>query len=257
MYKKTKLIKKMPRLHKLALLSILLLCIPSMLFALSADEIIKEMDRLSTFETTYSTGSIQTTDRFGTKTSLFKSWSQGEKDSLIEFTSKAERGQKILRTEGSLYLFYPDAEQLIRMQGAALRQSMLGSDISYEDMTEEKNTLDNYTAKLEQEETFKGNACYVLTLTAKTRSVAYPRQKIWVDKHSFLVWKAEYSTAQGRLLKVMEVLETFKSGERVLPKQSKIEDKMKKDSATLMTVDSFEANPKLDRSIFTLENLTW
>src|SRR5690554_3833096 len=159
--------KKLPLL---LVIGVLLFALPSLLFALTADEIIGEMDRLSTFETTYSTGSIQTTDRFGTKTSEFKSWSQGEKDSLIEFTSKAERGQKILRTEGSLYLFYPDAEQLIRMQGAALRQSMLGSDISYEDMTEEKNTLDNYTAKLEEEETYKGKACFVLTLTAKTRS---------------------------------------------------------------------------------------
>ena len=245
------------KLQKLLILTILLFCIPAMLFALSADEIIGEMDRLSTFETTYSTGSIQTTDRFGTKTTLFKSWSQGKNDSLIEFTSKAERGQKILRTEGSLYLFYPDAEQLIRMQGAALRQSMLGSDISYEDMTEEKNTLDNYTAKLEQGETFKENACFVLTLTAKNRSVAYPIQKIWVDKQSYLVWKAEYSTQAGRLLKEMEVLETFVSGNRVLPKQSKIEDKMKKDSSTLMSVDSFEANPRLDKTLFTLENLTW
>ena len=245
------------KLQRLLMLTILLLCIPAILFALSADEIITKMDRLSTFATTFATGSIQTTDRFGTKTSLFKSWSQGEKDSLIEFTSKAEQGQKILRTEGSLYLFYPDAEQLIRMQGAALRQSMLGSDLSYEDMTEEKNTLDNYKASLDGLETFKGRECHVLTLTAKNRSVAYPIQKIWVDTESYLVWKAEYSTQAGRLLKEMEVLETFISGDRVLPGKSMIADKMKKDSSTLMTIDTFEANPKLDKSIFTLENLTW
>jgi outer membrane lipoprotein-sorting protein len=245
------------KLQRLLILTILLICIPAMLFALSADEIITKMDRLSTFATTFATGSIQTTDRFGTKTSLFKSWSQGEKDSLIEFTSKAEQGQKILRTEGSLYLFYPDAEQLIRMQGAALRQSMLGSDLSYEDMTEEKNTLDNYKASLDGLETFKGRECHVLTLTAKNRSVAYPIQKIWVDTESYLVWKAEYSTQAGRLLKEMEVLETFISGDRVLPGKSMIADKMKKDSSTLMTIDTFEANPKLDKSIFTLENLTW
>jgi len=245
------------KVQRLLMLTILLLCIPAILFALSADEIITKMDRLSTFATTFATGSIQTTDRFGTKTSLFKSWSQGEKDSLIEFTSKAEQGQKILRTEGSLYLFYPDAEQLIRMQGAALRQSMLGSDLSYEDMTEEKNTLDNYKASLDGLETFKGRECHVLTLTAKNRSVAYPIQKIWVDTESYLVWKAEYSTQAGRLLKEMEVLETFISGDRVLPGKSMIADKMKKDSSTLMTIDTFEANPKLDKSIFTLENLTW
>ncbi len=246
--------KKLPTL---LLAILLLLIVPSALFALSAEEIIGRMDSMATFDTTFSTGSIQTTDRFGTKTSLFKSWSQGKNDSLIEFTSKAERGQKVLRTEGSLYLFYPDAEQIIRMQGAALRQAMLGSDISYEDMTEEKNTLDNYTAKLEGLETFKGRECHVLTLTAKTRTVAYPIQKIWVDTESFLTWKGEYSTQAGRLLKEMEVLETFKSGDRVLPKQTKIADKMKKDSSTLMTIDTFEANPTLDRSIFTLENLTW
>ena len=84
-------------LKKPLILALLLFSIPAMLFALSADEIIQEMDRLSTFESTYSTGSIQTTDRFGTKTSLFNSWTQGKKDSLIEFTSKAERGQKILQ----------------------------------------------------------------------------------------------------------------------------------------------------------------
>lgn len=245
------------KLPAMVLMTLLLFAIPSALFALSSDEIIEKMDSMATFDTTFSTGSIQTTDRFGTKTSLFKSWSQGKVDSLIEFTSTAERGQKILRTAGSLYLFYPDAEQLIRMQGSALRQSMLGSDISYEDMTEEKNTLDSYTAKLEQEEPFNQHSCYVLTLTAKTRSVAYPIQKIWVDKESFLVWKAEYSTQQGRLLKTMEVLQTLETDTRVLPKQSRIEDKMKKDSSTLMTIDSFEANPKLDKSIFTLENLTW
>ncbi len=241
------------------LLYLLLFCliIPAQLFALTAEEIVEKMDSLSTFDTTYSTGSIQTTDRFGTKTTLFNFWSQGKKDSLIEFTSKAERGQKILRTEGSLYLFYPDAEQLIRMQGAALRQSMLGSDISYEDMTEEKTTLDNYQVKLEKEESFKGQNCYVITLTAKSRSVAYPVQKLWVDKQTFLVWKGEYYTNQGRLLKEMEVLEAFSVGDKVLPKESKIEDKMKKNSFTIMSVDSFEANPKLDKKIFTLENLTW
>ncbi|MCK9482582.1 MAG: outer membrane lipoprotein-sorting protein [Bacteroidia bacterium] len=241
------------------LLYLLLFCliIPAQLFALTAEEIVEKMDSLSTFDTTHSTGSIQTTDRFGTKITLFNFWSQGKKDSLIEFTSKAERGQKILRTEGSLYLFYPDAEQLIRMQGAALRQSMLGSDISYEDMTEEKTTLDNYQVKLEKEELFKEQDCYVLTLTAKSRSVAYPVQKLWVDKQTFLVWKGEYYTKQGRLLKEMEVLKTFSVGDRVLPKESKIEDKMKKNSFTIMSVDSFEANPKLDKKIFTLENLTW
>ncbi|NCC11992.1 MAG: outer membrane lipoprotein-sorting protein [Spirochaetia bacterium] len=240
------------------LLTLLLLCtIPSFLFALTGEDVIRRMDEMATFDTSVSTGSIKTTDRFGTKISTFKAWARGTSDSLIEFTSTAERGQKILRTQSSLYLFYPDAEELIRLQGAALRQSVLGSDLSYEDMTEEKNTLDSYTVVLEGSETVKGHDCHVLTLTAKKRTVAYPVQKIWVDKQTYLVWKAEYSTAQKRLLKVMEVLSTIETEGRTLPSETKIEDKMKRDSATWMTLDSLEVNVPLEANLFTLENLTW
>jgi outer membrane lipoprotein-sorting protein len=234
-----------------------LLCIPLTLSAMSAEDIIRTMDGMQTFDTSYATGSIKTTDRFGVKESTFKAWSQGTNDSLIEFTSIAERGQKILRTKGSLYLFYPDAEELIRLQGAALRQSVLGSDLSYEDMTEEKNTLDDYTARLDGREMVNAHECHVLTLTAKTRQVAYPIQKIWVDTQTYLVWKAAYSTAQGRLLKEMEVLDTIVVDGKTLPKQTKIEDKMKRDSSTVMALDTLEVNIPLDRKIFTLENLTW
>lgn len=240
------------------LLTLSLLCIiPSFLFALTGDEVIQKMDEMATFETSVSTGSIKTTDRFGTKISTFKAWARGASDSLIEFTSTAERGQKILRTQSSLYLFYPDAEELIRLQGAALRQSVLGSDLSYEDMTEEKNTLDSYTVVLEGSEIVNGHDCHVLTLTAKKRTVAYPVQKIWVDKQTYLVWKAEYSTAQKRLLKVMEVLSTVEVAGRTLPSETKIEDKMKRDSATWMTLDSLEVNVPLAANLFSLENLTW
>ncbi|MGI6433499.1 MAG: outer membrane lipoprotein-sorting protein [Sphaerochaetaceae bacterium] len=234
-----------------------LLCSSAALSAITAEEIIKTMDGMQTFDTSYSTGSIKTTDRFGAKESTFKAWSQGSSDSLIEFTSVAERGQKILRTKGSLYLFYPDAEELIRLQGAALRQSLLGSDLSYEDMTEEKNTLDKYTVRLDGSEIVNGYDCHVLTLTAKTRQVSYPIQKIWVDKQTYLVWKATYSTAQGRLLKEMEVQDTIVVDGRTLPKQTKIEDKLKRDSFTIMVLDTLEVNILLDRRIFTLENLTW
>jgi hypothetical protein len=236
---------------------VLVLCIPVSLFALTADEIINKMDANDVFETSYSEGSIQTKDRFGTKTSTFKAWSEGRDSSLIEFTSIAEQGQKILRTNGSLYLFYPDAEQLIRMQGSALRQSLLGSDLSYEDMTEEKNTLKQYSATLNNTETFKERPCYVLTLTAKTRSVAYPIQKIWVDIETFLVWKGEYSTKDGRLLKEMETLATMQIKDKVFASESRISDKMKKDSETLMKIDSLEVDIPLDKDLFSLENLTW
>jgi outer membrane lipoprotein-sorting protein len=104
-------------------------------FAQSAEEIINKMDELQTFDTMYAEGTLITVDRFGEKRSTYKSWSRGSEDFLIEFTNIEEKGQKVLRVDEELYLFYPDAEDIIPMHGAALKQSMFG-DISYEDITE-------------------------------------------------------------------------------------------------------------------------
>ncbi len=239
----------------IAMLFVTLIVMP--LSAMTAQQIVQAMDELETFEQSYSEGQIITTDRFGEKKSTFRAWSQGTHDSLIEFTSVAERGQKILRTSGQLYLFYPDAEELIRLQGAALRQGMLGSDISYEDMTGERDTLSDYTAELLDTEQVQGKSCYVIKLTAKTRTVAYPIQKLWVDTETFMVWKGEFSTQSGRLLKEMEVLQTMTVDGRTLAQITRISDKMKRDSATEMHIDLLDLSVDLDPTIFTLQNLTW
>jgi outer membrane lipoprotein-sorting protein len=236
---------------------LLLLIVPSTLSAITAEEIINRMDAAETFSTSFSRGEILTTDRFGQKTSTFNAWTRGAYESLIEFTSVAEKGQKVLRTKGELYLFYPDAQELIRLQGAALRQSLLGSDISYEDMTGEKNTLSQYKATLEGQESMGGRTCHILTLVAKSRTVAYPVQKIWVDTETFMIWKAQYSTQNGRLLKEMEVLETIEVEGRMFPSRTAVSDKLKKDSKTIMVLTEMQIDPLLDPVIFSLQNLTW
>lgn len=226
-------------------------------FAISPEEIMRKVDELQTFETSIASGEMKITDRFGEKISTFNSWSRGTDDTLIEFTSVAEKGQKILRTADSLYLYYPDAEELIRMQGSALRQSMLGSDISYEDMTGNKDRISQYSVALTGEESINGRLCYVLELVANTRTVPYPKEKVWVDKETFLGWKAEYSTKSGRLLKTMEVLETQMLKGRPIATVSRISDKLKKDTQTIMIMHSIEVDVPIDPKIFSLDELSW
>lgn len=247
----------MKRLFTLLTVSALLLISTSAAFAITADEIIRRADDQQTFETSRSTGEMRITDRFGEKVTTFRSWSKGSDTSLIEFTSPAERGQKILRTEDALYLYYPDASELIRMQGAALRQSMLGSDISYEDMTGGKERVSQYDVQLIGEQTIDGNECYVLELTAKTRTVPYPKEKVWIDKESFLMWKGEFSTQSGRLLKTIETLEAEEIDGRMIPTESRIVDAMKQDSQTLLIIEEIEVDIRLDESLFSLQELSW
>jgi len=241
----------------ITILILLSLFIPVTAFTLTGEEIIRKADEIQVFKTSEASGEFQIKDRFGVKVSTFNSWSRGTNESLIEFTSKAERGQKVLRTENELYLFYPDAEELIRMQGSMLRQSMLGSDISYEDMTGGKDRISQYNVILKGEENINGNDCYVLIMTAKVRTVPYPKEKLWIDKETFLVWKAEYYTKSDRLLKEMETLDTQIINGRTIAIETRIVDKMKTDTETIMFISNIKINIPIDDSMFSLEELAW
>ncbi len=176
--------------------------------------------------------------------------------SLVGVHQCRRAGTEICENEGELYLFYPDARNssLARRRDCANRAR---KRLSYEDMTGEKDTLAQYDVKLLRNEVFNGRSCHVLQFDAKTRTVAYPRQVVWVDTETYMVWRGEFSTQSGRLLKEMEVLETMEADGRTLPGVTRISDKMKRDSATEMRLVKLDIDINLDPAIFTLQNLTW
>jgi outer membrane lipoprotein-sorting protein len=240
-----------------AFLTVMLLFTAASLSAQSAEDIIRTMDDLQTFDSMKATGSMITNDRFGTKKVDYISWSEGNDNFIIEFTSAAELGQKILRTSNELFLYYPDAEEIIRLQGAALRQSMMGSDISYEDMTEGNDTLSKYDVELVRSEVVDGQDCFVIEMTAKSRKVPYPKQILWVVKDSYVAEQVHYFSRSGKLLKEMRVLEVRDFEGKVIITKMVLEDKLKKNSNTEMIVDKVEANPDLGSGFFSLDQLAW
>jgi len=223
--------------------------------AQTAAEVIQKMDELQTFDTMYSEGTMITLDRFGEKRSSFRSWSRGAQDFLIEFTNVEERGQKILRTGDELYLFYPDAEDIIPMHGSALKQSMFG-DISYEDITEGRNTLDRYDVEMTGSEMIDGTDCWVIDMEATSRDVPYPRQVVKVGKADYVLREAEYYARSGRILKIVEVVkvETFDDG-RLMITEMVMEDQLRRGSSTRMRFDKLEIDPVLDDDLFSLRSL--
>src|SRR5512137_1984634 len=101
---------------------VVLLAAPGLLAAAqTAEEIVARLQANQVFRTSRIEGVMTVTDRFGTKETRFVSYARGDADALIQFTSPEEKGQKILRTKDEIYLYYPDAEEVIRLQGAAFR----------------------------------------------------------------------------------------------------------------------------------------
>lgn len=233
----------------------MLIFIAAGLFAITAEEIVIKMELNLVYDTSIVEGRMVINDRFGTRTSTYISYAEGEEKSLLEFTNKEDEGQKILRLENEIYLYYPDAEETIRLQGAALRQAVMGSDFSYEDMTGDKGILGSYSVTLDGEESIDGNPCYILTLTAKTRDVPYQKEIMWVDKEFFIYRQVHKLAKSGKLLKEMKVMDLIKVDGLYIPSKLTMVDKLKRNSSTEFYMDSIKLGAALPADIFSIGEL--
>ena len=226
-------------------------------FPQSAEEIVRRLEANQRFRTQEAEGSLVITDRFGSRTRPFLSWAEGQERMLLAFTNVEEKGQKILRLQDEIYLYFPEAEEVVRLQGAALKESVMGSDFSYEDLTGEKSLLDLYEVKLSGRELLAGREQFLLELKARARGVAYPAQKLWVDVEEYLPRRAEYYALSGRLLKTLEVLEVRRVGGRSVMSRAIMRDAMKKNSSTEFRMQRVKLDEPLPKNIFSLEALSW
>lgn len=230
---------------------------PALAGAQSAEDIVRRMQANQVHDTSRMRGRMTVTDRFGTRVTTFLSYTRGASEALIEFTSAEEKGQKILRTREEIYLFYPGAEELVRLQGAAFRDAVLGSDMSYEDLTGGRDLLEKYTVTLEGSEAVDGVDCWRIAMTARARNVPYARQVAWVDPTTWVPRRMQQFSLSGRLLKESRLSDFRRVGSRTVPMRVVLEDKLKKGSQTELVVEEIAIGVALDPKLFSLEGLTW
>ena len=237
-------------MKKLLLLLLLISCFR--LVAQSAEDIVKKVDANSTYNTYKATGKIIIEGKYGKRTSEFIAFAKGADDSLIEFISGEEEGQKIFKTEDDLYIKYPYAEEIQRLS----RKKTLGA-VSYDEMTGERNTLKNYKVEIIGEVSLEGNNVWIIEMIAKTSKVAHYKQQIYVDKDTYHVWKVLYFSKSGKLTKEMVSTEVREVSGKYIGTKSLITDKLKKNSSTESIIDDIEINIDLDDDLFSLDELAW
>jgi outer membrane lipoprotein-sorting protein len=222
-----------------------------------AEEIIRQVQDNMTNDTEEARGEMVISDRFGERTKSFISYASGTEEMLLEFTNPEERGQKILRLTDEIYLYFPEAEEIIHLQGSALKESVMGSDFSYEDMTGEKDLLKLYDVRLLDTVALDGRTHFLVELKGKKKGVAYPLQKLWVDSELMLPSRAEYYSLSGRLIKELIFSEFRTVDGRPVASRMLMTDKMKKNSSTEFVLLEMKINRRLPEGIFSLEELSW
>lgn len=234
------------------LLLVLLMITTAGVFAQNVEDIIKKVDANNTFESYKGSGKVIIEGKYGKRTSEYIAYAKGADDTLIEFLSGEEEGQKIFKTPDDLYIKYPYAEEIQRLS----RKKTLGA-VSYDEMSGERDTLKNYKVEIIGEDSVEGSDVWVIQLIAKTSKVAHYKQEIYVDKVSSAVWKVLYYSKSGKLTKEMVTSEMREVGGKTIAIRSLVTDKLKKNNSTENILTEIEIDIELDDSLFSLDELAW
>lgn len=242
-------------MRKLAI-PMILLCVSVNAQNPSAREIIEKVDKNMSAESRVFTSRMIIHNPRNTRTVESKSWSMGETRSFTEYLSPPrEQGTKMLKLDNLLWIFSPETDRIIQISGHMLRQSVMGSDLSYEDMMEDPHLLNHYTGKTEGEEKAGDRDCWVISLTAKTADVAYQTQKLWVDKDRYIPLKKELYAKSSVLLKRMELSDVEQIQGRWYPKKIMFKDVLKEGDGTEFQMMKVEFNTKIPDYIFSKASL--
>jgi outer membrane lipoprotein-sorting protein len=180
-----------------------------------------------------------------------KTMSEGTKKSFTEYFSPAsEKGTKMLKLQGQLWIYSPSTDRIIQISGNMLHQSVMGSDLSYEDMMDDRKLTDIYSAKVIGEGKIGDRATYIVELTAKVENVAYFGQKIWVDQERYIPLKEELYAKSGQLLKRVELGEVQKIQGRWFPTDILYKDMLRDGNGTGFKMTSVKFNQDIPGFIF-------
>ncbi len=191
-----------------------------------------------------------------TLTKAFFGYLQDEKNaSFMEYTNAQDAGTRYLKIESDMWIYIPEAADVLKLSGHLLRDSMMGSDISYDDMADQGSLENDYLAESMQSTTFEGNEVYVLTIKAKDENaVSYIRQDLYIDKSTYNVLKTVMFAKgrnEDRAIKEFTMREYKTIGTLTLPMVLEVVDLRKKNSKTVVTYTEIEINTGIDDEVFT------
>jgi outer membrane lipoprotein-sorting protein len=163
----------------------------------------------------------------------------------------------MLKLENQFWMYSPSTDRIIQISGHMLRQSVMGSDLSYEDMMDDRKLTDIYNAKVIGNETLDGRNTYVLELTAKVDDAAYQTQKVWVDAERFVPLKQEMFAKGGQLLKRTTLSDIKQIQGRWFPTKMIYKDVLKEGEGTEFKFTSVKFDQTIPDYIFTKAALKW
>lgn len=215
-------------MKKIVLIFVVLISFTTLIYPIDVKEIIRNLDRNEVYNTIRYDGIMIIYNEGKKYEKTFKTYAKGNKNFFMEFTNQDDEGTKYMKKDGKLYVYTDDLEKVMPITGHMLKESMMGSDLSYEDTVENDKLLDQYDpviineTKFDGKTKFKGNDVWIIKLIAKI-----PERININDFENRVVKKIKSSKKKERTVNFINQYYSKKEGIYILKNNLKDEDRIK------------------------------
>ena len=231
--------------------------LPSQSDYMSVQDIIRAMDNNLNAKSRVLTSRMIVHGRRASRTIESRNWVMGADQAFTEYLSPPrEAGTKMLKLGDKLWTYSPQTDRVIQISGHMLRQSVMGSDMSYNDMMEDRPMEELYKATLEGSVMIDGRSHWIMVLEARVKGLSYPKRRAWIDKEYLLPTKEELYAKSGKLLKTSTMEGIKRIQGRWFPSRFVFKDELKRNSkGTEWVIDDIRFNVDIPDSRFSKSKL--
>ena len=236
-------------ISRISVIVLLMLLSASPAMAVDGNELLKQIDR-NLQPTTYEMyRKLINIEPDGTKKEFVLYTVKKGQDKMIALflDPPSEKGRTSLRLGENMWLYIPNVGKPLRITSL---QSIVGGVFNNSDILR----LD-YSAEYDVEKVEEKGGQYVLTLKAKTKSVAYDKLTMFVDKKAMVPMTIEAYAATGLLIKTLQYknLKDFGDGLK-RPEVLETDSPLYKGYKSVMLYSRIKKR-KFDDEVFTLTYL--
>jgi hypothetical protein len=224
----------------------------------AAEQILARVDEAAHPETSHMLieQTIETT-RGDPRTFTIESWSKGRGEkSVMRFIAPApSRGIGMLAHDHgeNIWAYFSASDDLRKIASSSRKQSMEGSDFSYEDMSSTTYSR-RYTAKGVESVELSGKSCWKLQLMPR-KSSPYSRVVLWVDRKELIPYQSFHFDHDGQHFKTLE-LSDWKKVKGVWTPFTMTMKNLKRGSQSVIRIKKLKYDLDLDDGKFTTRFLT-
>ena len=178
---------------------------------------------------------------------LFTIKKGADKVAALFLSPASEKGRSTLRLDENMWLYIPNVGKPVRITSL---QSVVGGVFNNSDILRLDYATEYF---VEQKEELSDK--YILNLKAKTKTVAYDKLKMWVDKEKILPTRIECLTEASMLIKTIYFKETKDFGDEIVrPSVIETDSPLHKGYKSVMIFARIQKRT-FDDEIFTLTSM--